>query len=218
MHTTVGMSQDYMHTPSGVINVRKPHKDEICIEDVARGLSSQYRFCGFLRANYSSLEHSLDGAITLLRESYGVRDSLRFLLHDSAEAYTSDVPSPIKRLIGDSLWWELVECRFYEAIMEALMPNVTRRDMICPGEIVWMHDFDGYIASEEYTKFGNQPPTWYTGDLSINHDVYPQITREISESLFIGMYHGLVDLIATQAGPVEQERFLSEVLSWRVRQ
>lgn len=92
------------------IDPLRPEKDKIFIADIARGLSNVCRFAGQTGLFYSVAEHSV--RVMLLVESQlealtaaGDNDLtptqqrhllLYALLHDAAEAYLGDVPTPIK--------------------------------------------------------------------------------------------------------------------------
>lgn len=69
-----------------------PSVEEICIEDIAHALSMICRFNGHMKEFYSVAEHSIRVA-SLLPKEY----KLAGLFHDAAEAYTMDIPRPIKR-------------------------------------------------------------------------------------------------------------------------
>lgn len=71
------------------VNVFEPTLDMFCIEDIAHALSHQCRFGGHLPQYYSVAEHS----IMCSRLS---QYPLEALMHDAAEAYIIDLPSPIK--------------------------------------------------------------------------------------------------------------------------
>lgn len=77
-----------------------PRPEEVRLEDVAHALSNLCRFGGHSRVFYSVAEHSLRVA-RLARDSGASRMiQACALLHDSAEAYLVDVPSPIKGSLG----------------------------------------------------------------------------------------------------------------------
>lgn len=72
-----------------------PDPAEICLEDIAHGLSNLCRFNGQTSAFYSVAQHSV--LVSLLCNA---RDALWGLFHDAAEAYLGDIVSPIKRNLG----------------------------------------------------------------------------------------------------------------------
>jgi hypothetical protein len=85
--------------------------DTICIEDIAHHLSLICRFNGACRFHYSVGQHSLHTlAIYEMKNKITSRSvksekqrltCLAMLLHDAAEAYTTDLIRPIKRNIPD---------------------------------------------------------------------------------------------------------------------
>jgi hypothetical protein len=89
----------------------RPTADMICIEDIAHHLSIEARFCGATRSPYAVGQHSVwvshvirllqirDGINPATREA--VAERLQGLLHDGSEAYTKDIPKPLKSLLGD---------------------------------------------------------------------------------------------------------------------
>lgn len=71
-----------------------PRHKSICIEDIAHHLALINRYTGATQVPYSVAEHSV-------RMSYlTVGVPIINLLHDSAEAYLSDIASPIKKGLG----------------------------------------------------------------------------------------------------------------------
>ncbi len=70
----------------------EPDPDTLCIEDIAHALSLQCRYNGHTPDFYSVAQHSV-------LASYYAEPNLQraALLHDAAEAYISDVPSPLKK-------------------------------------------------------------------------------------------------------------------------
>lgn len=67
--------------------------DDIDIQDIAHHLSNECRYLGACPEHYSVAQHSV--LVSQQFESWTMR--LAGLLHDSAEAYLKDMPSPVKR-------------------------------------------------------------------------------------------------------------------------
>src|SRR5271165_5200280 len=68
-----------------------PRPEQICIEDIAHGLSMLCRFVGQCRFFSSVAEHSIAVARLLPANL-----KLFGLLHDASEAYLADLPRPVK--------------------------------------------------------------------------------------------------------------------------
>lgn len=93
-----------------------PHADDVRIEDIAHALSMKCRFSGHCKQFYSVAQHSYLMVDHL--ESIGIMDKrvlLTALLHDAAEAYTADIPRPVKQLIPE---FKEVEQRIERVIAE----------------------------------------------------------------------------------------------------
>lgn len=69
----------------------KPTSSEIDIRDIAHSLALTCRFGGHCSRYYSVAEHSV--RVSMLVDD---KSKLSALLHDAAEAYVPDIPSPIK--------------------------------------------------------------------------------------------------------------------------
>lgn len=65
--------------------------DDIAVEDIAQGLAFTCRFSGQCYRYYSVAEHSL-----LVSRLVAPAYELAALLHDAAEAYLGDIPTPLK--------------------------------------------------------------------------------------------------------------------------
>ncbi len=80
------------------LDFNNPALDSISRIDIAMSLDRMPRFHGNLNCNYTVADHCLNLANVMPEEPFF---KLQALLHDAAEAYTMDIPSPLKRLLGN---------------------------------------------------------------------------------------------------------------------
>ncbi|MBZ0216724.1 MAG: hypothetical protein K8F25_09245 [Fimbriimonadaceae bacterium] len=106
------MSDDkWIQTASGLkFPLIKPDPEAILIEDIAHGLSLLCRFNGQCKKFYSVAEHSVHVSNEISPEL-----ALLGLMHDAAEAYLGDVPSPLKSELSE---FKKYEDRLSDAIAE----------------------------------------------------------------------------------------------------
>lgn len=119
----------WLETASGrVVDLLMPNPDQIDITDIAWALSRTARFAGNTNGfyPYSVASHSVWVANYLLDATADPRTALYGLLHDAAEAYLGDIPSPVKQIVPEI--YEL-EARLMEAIYCAL-------DLPQPGRLI----------------------------------------------------------------------------------
>ncbi len=101
---------------------QNPRVEDICIEDIAHGLSMKCRFTGQTKKFYSVAQHSYYVSNCLwdshANNPHRLVLSLWGLLHDAAEAYLADIPRPLKDdfKIGDETFRQ-VEDRLLEMII-----------------------------------------------------------------------------------------------------
>lgn len=87
------ITKDYFTTYTGIkFYFKNPDISMFDIKDVARALSLINRFQGHTKRPYSVGEHSLRCAEHVVSKE----EQLDVLIHDFAEAYYGDIPSPVK--------------------------------------------------------------------------------------------------------------------------
>lgn len=93
-----------------VIHPLEPKLDQIDIQDIAVGLSRECRFGKQGLLFYPVAQHCI-------LASYLVPDNMRLsaLLHDAAEAYLGDMPSPIKQMLPQ---YKIMESRIMACVCE----------------------------------------------------------------------------------------------------
>lgn len=93
----MGLNKTTIITASGrTFDYSDIRNNEIDIFDIAIGLSNICRFSGQLPEFYSVAAHSCEVAMLAPNEY-----KLHALLHDASEAYTSDIPKPLKNLFPE---------------------------------------------------------------------------------------------------------------------
>jgi 5'-deoxynucleotidase YfbR-like HD superfamily hydrolase len=110
-----------LETVSGKkIDITNPSPDAIEITDIAWALSRLPRFSGHSipYIPYSVAQHCIQVAKEL--RPYGPRFQMHGLLHDAAEAYINDLPSPVKHLPEIHAVISKLETRLMLTIYEAL--------------------------------------------------------------------------------------------------
>jgi len=108
----------YIETFTGKrLYVLNPSKEAVCIDDIAHALANNCRYNGHTKKFYSVAEHCCILADYVLnRANLGPIEALRTLLHDSAEAYITDVPKPFKQELPD---YQAIERRLEAVVLPA---------------------------------------------------------------------------------------------------
>lgn len=106
---SVNLDDQWIGLLSGAqMNYNKPEESDVTLDDLASALSNICRFSGHLPCFYSVAQH-------LVNTSHIVEDEFKFdaLMHDTAEAFTNDLPTPLK--------WSLPIFKELETKIEAAM-------------------------------------------------------------------------------------------------
>jgi len=92
----VGQTSPTMRTASGLyVDLLNPKPESINIGDIAHSLANQCRWTGHTKEFFSVAQHSI-----LVSRLCPTDLKLAGLLHDAAEAYTCDISSPLKAVLG----------------------------------------------------------------------------------------------------------------------
>jgi hypothetical protein len=75
----------------GRFNYNKPEESDVTIEDIASALSNVCRFSGHLPRFYSVAQHLVNASRIVPKQH-----AFTALMHDTAEAFTNDLPTPLK--------------------------------------------------------------------------------------------------------------------------
>jgi len=117
------MADVTLETVTGnLVDVTNPDPSTINIEDIAWGLSRMSRFCGHTITviPYSVAQHSVFVANEVEESGGNNHLTLLALLHDAAEVYTGDLPSPIKRIPELRPHIKALEAKLMGAVYTAL--------------------------------------------------------------------------------------------------
>lgn len=97
-----------------MFDVANPDPALVSLDEIAHHLDHKCRFGGGTSQFYSVAEHSIIGALMIYEQALPFLESLSesaklhlakcFLLHDAAEAYIGDIPTPVKKLLGDRVF------------------------------------------------------------------------------------------------------------------
>lgn len=87
----IQLNQGIALLSGSMFDYNNPEDSEVEIEDIATALANVCRFSGHLHYFYSVAQHAVN-------TSYIVSPDLAFdaLMHDTAEAFTNDLPTPLK--------------------------------------------------------------------------------------------------------------------------
>jgi hypothetical protein len=110
-NTDVALDDQWISLLSGAtFNYNKPEESDVTIEDLGNALSNICRYAGHLPRFYSVAQH-------LVNTSRIVPVEMAFtaLMHDTAEAFTNDLPTPLK--------WALPIFKELETKIESAMGN-----------------------------------------------------------------------------------------------
>ena len=163
---------NYIETISGrKIDFHDPDPDQIVIEDIVHALRNTCRFGGFVKEFYSVMQHSANVALL-------VPDRFKYqaILHDAAEAYIGDMPTPFKYAMKEYLD---LESRIQAAINSKFglpdnMPSIikmadrvalmTERDRLKPDGTVWEDKYEDTIRVPSSTfEWGLGSGDYYCG-------------------------------------------------------
>lgn len=94
----------------GQFNYNNPEQSDVTIDDIGSALSNVCRFSGHLPRFYSVAQHLVNTSRIVPTEH-----ALTALMHDTAEAFTNDLPTPLK--------WALPVFKELEVKIESAMSD-----------------------------------------------------------------------------------------------
>lgn len=161
-----------------------PRCEDICIEDIAHALSLVCRANGHFKQFFSVAQHSINCAKEAAARGLSSKVQLACLLHDSSEAYISDITRPVKQAFP-----EYVSC---EDKLQGLIWDHFLKEQLTEEEIGQVYSIDDaqlyheflYFMGEEV--FDYQPILFNTPDFNFND--FSKTEKE-----FLVLYNRLVN-------------------------
>ena len=141
-----------------------PDVDQVSLEDIAHALSHVCRFGGHVRRHYSVAEHSVRVSRICPPDH-----ALAGLLHDSAEAFIGDMPTPLKRLD---------ECRGYVAVERRVEAVIARKFGLASAEMhAEVKRADGILLATEARDLLLRRPLFDISEAPLPGRIRPWSTR-----------------------------------------
>jgi hypothetical protein len=112
------------------VDIENPDPKDIVIDDIAWALSRMSRFAGhtITQIPYTVAQHSILVANMCFAEQESVELATFGLLHDAAEIYIGDIPSPVKRIQELREQIEIIESRLMEVIFKKFVGRTPSDD------------------------------------------------------------------------------------------
>lgn len=190
-----------MGTYSQLVDLLAPQPETIRLEDIAVSLSRQPRYNGHTHGmyGYSVAQHSVWCA-GYVRERWGApaRVMLHALLHDAHEAYTGDVPAPVKAIPGVGEALRPVEDQLQRAIYQALGLRAPDRE-----EAALVRAADEVAYSAEVRRlFPERAAGWWilAPPGKAAETIEAPWEADHARSMFLGWFHFLDREMAREAG------------------
>ena len=162
---------------------------DFCIEDIAHALSNRCRFNGHCIAFYSVAEHSI--AVSRIAPS---EVKLHCLLHDAAEAYLPDIPSPIKPYFHFNL--QGISKSFHQ-LEEIILNLIYNKLNILPPKryqelLIKYYDLV-MLATEKRDLMEKEPEPWCSLPEPLKEEIKFTMTPKAVRDEFLKVYHELTN-------------------------
>lgn len=147
-------------------NYHNPTPQMIDVEDILRSLPRLNRFVGHSSRAYSVGEHSFMCLVMAELMGFSAREQLLVFIHDFTEAYVSDCPAPLKRLLPDFAEYEAkVEDVIYQYIgieppTEEEQKKIKRIDLtmlVIEMRDLTVHAYENFINEYTYISVLDAP-------------------------------------------------------------
>ncbi len=158
-----------------------PNPDDIDITDIAHALSMIARANGHFPSFHSVAQHSIECANEAVKRGLSARICLACLLHDAAEAYMSDVTTPVKEKLDA---YRKNEENLINMIYQKYIGKLTDEEKEIVHTIdkdLLYHEFYHYMQIELNSKTKLlSSPSFEFKDFSLVKDEYLKLFRHLS--------------------------------------
>lgn len=143
------------------IELVDPYATEIRLSTIAHALANICRWGGHVRHFYSVASHSLHVS-RLLEATHGIEGARVGLLHDAHEAYTGDIPAPLKEVLGST--WTKFEARWLSRVYDHF-------NLPAPHELVWAACKRADLVALATERKALMPPGFLSGALAVESEL-----------------------------------------------
>jgi uncharacterized protein len=133
------------------LDLLDPKPEEIDIRDIAHSLSMQCRFTGHTRSYYSVAEHCVRCSEYARKVHTSPMLALQCLFHDAAEAYLSDVSTPLKKLLPA---YSLLEDDFMRVILKKFDVDPNAPKLVKEIDIVMLENESYHLLPSKGGSWG----------------------------------------------------------------
>lgn len=166
-----------------MFDYKNPEKSDVTIEDIATALSNVCRFAGHVHYFYSVAQHAFNTSYLV-----PVEYALDGLLHDTAEAFTNDLPTPLKTAFP--VFKEL------EVKIEAAMSQKFGFNFPLPAEVkeadLKMLKIEKELVKGDFTEWDCLLGTTVT-DEEISRLIIKPLEPQQAKALFLSRYRELTE-------------------------
>lgn len=180
------MRPEIMTVSGSYFNFEEPDPNSFTIEDIAYALSNTCRFGGHCSPYYSVAAHCVYVSY-LVEPQY----ALEALLHDAAEAFVGDIPSPLKRMLGHH--FKDIEHRVEDCIMKKFGVKQTAISKI---EVKAADLIALRTEREELLPRGTEGDAWWwvvEDGIEVSDEPLIHHSKAIMEEVFLARFQELTE-------------------------